>query len=445
MNLRIFVGILIVAGLFAIGCSEDSNPTGTSGGEINVTVGDGLTPLYSWSNGAVLSLSVVRTSAPTVIVWGIATSGENGIASPIRHGFVPQNAVATAEAEQVLEDGIEYRVTVARLDGESGWIEFTAQAEEMQGTVVELDATSTDNYAYYNLLTEQTVDLDDESAELSNEWHLAFRRNIGKLNGGISGPAGLKAVDLEALDDPNGMNFNGVTELPSLTEDDWQEDAARMVFNGWYSYDFETHTVSPTNRLFAFRTADGNYAKVVVTDTIVVLGMGQLGGVGLKYVYNADGGTDLSGEVINVQLNDEDLNNSFFFSFASGGLVEIDDPANSLDWDIWFDGFDVKINSGVHGMGECGVYPIYDENNDFDALQTAPPDMGAAYETDTVSSIFDNWYDYNGETHELTSKGHVYVIMVDDSTYFKMLIENYYKVVSGSPVSAWISFRFGRL
>jgi len=91
------------------------------------------------------------------------------------------------------------------------------------------------------------------------------------------------------------------------------------------------------------------------------------------------------------------------------------------------------------------VYPIYEETNDFDGLGTAPPDMGGSYEVDSITSVFGDWYDYNGETHELTTRNHVYVLKLDSDSYFKLRITNFYKVIEDAPVSGWITIEYDEL
>ncbi|RME20299.1 MAG: hypothetical protein D6800_13280, partial [Candidatus Zixiibacteriota bacterium] len=71
----------------------------------------------------------------------------------------------------------------------------------------------------------------------------------------------------------------------------------------------------------------------------------------------------------------------------------------------------------------------------------------APFFPDFISSVFNGsltddaqlWYDYNPETHILTSKGCVYLIDVD-STYYKMQIVSYYADVAGAPASAHYTF-----
>lgn len=126
--LKIF-GILLVSALLSIGCGDDSGTNGGNGGggDFTVTVGSGTTPQYSWDAGNAFSVSVVRTSAPTTIVWGIATPGQSNIPSPTGHNVVPAGAVPTAvgTAETTLTAGVEYRVSISLLSGKTGWTEFT--------------------------------------------------------------------------------------------------------------------------------------------------------------------------------------------------------------------------------------------------------------------------------------------------------------------------------
>ncbi len=96
---------------------------------ISITVGSGLTPTYSWTGGDAMSVSVMRTSDPATLVWGITTPANDGISSPAIHGQVPAAAAQTATTEVVLTDGVEYRVSVVRITGGgSGFTDFTVAA-----------------------------------------------------------------------------------------------------------------------------------------------------------------------------------------------------------------------------------------------------------------------------------------------------------------------------
>lgn len=126
--LAVAVALVVIVSL---GCGDSSNTTGSgsSGSAFTVTVGSGTTPTYTWSAGDGFSVTVVRTSAATAPVWGIASPGSELISSAVTHGTVPTVSggliTVTAVTETPLTAGTQYRVTISRLNGDTGFIEFT--------------------------------------------------------------------------------------------------------------------------------------------------------------------------------------------------------------------------------------------------------------------------------------------------------------------------------
>ena len=64
---------------------------------IDVSVSDGLIPMFSWSGGPAYRLRVVwdryiDEQPAAVMVWAIHTSGRDGLVSPITYGEVPEGA-----------------------------------------------------------------------------------------------------------------------------------------------------------------------------------------------------------------------------------------------------------------------------------------------------------------------------------------------------------------
>jgi len=123
-----FVAVAIAA--FAVaGCGDDNGTNSNASGDFSITVGSGTRPTYTWSAGDAFSISVVRTAVPTTIVWGLASMGNvEYITSPTNHGTIGNvlnGTVNTATTEQSLTAGVEYRVTITRLNGKTGWTEFT--------------------------------------------------------------------------------------------------------------------------------------------------------------------------------------------------------------------------------------------------------------------------------------------------------------------------------
>ncbi|MFH0991287.1 MAG: hypothetical protein V1799_14870 [bacterium] len=128
LSLCILISSIIVLLLIG-GCKKDENNPADAGNtqasQIAITIGSGTKPQYSWSGGNVFSLSIVRTTNQTVVVWGLATPGQNGIASPVTNGTTPAGSVETAVTERTLTVGVQYRISISRLDGTTGFKEFT--------------------------------------------------------------------------------------------------------------------------------------------------------------------------------------------------------------------------------------------------------------------------------------------------------------------------------
>jgi len=60
-----------------------------------------------------------------------------------------------------------------------------------------------------------------------------------------------------------------------------------------------------------------------------------------------------------------------YYSFEKNAIVEVTDPQNSLDWDIAFFAYYVKLNGGESGKGKAGVVKV--GGNDFSAPITTLP------------------------------------------------------------------------
>jgi hypothetical protein len=106
------------------GCGSDYS-TDAGSDEFKITVGPGTHPTYTWTGGTAQSVSVVRVSAPGVIVWGIASPQAMSIPSPVTHGGAVTGAVLTGNTEPGLTAGVAYRVSVVRNDSKNAFKDFT--------------------------------------------------------------------------------------------------------------------------------------------------------------------------------------------------------------------------------------------------------------------------------------------------------------------------------
>lgn len=143
-----------------------------------------------------------------------------------------------------------------------------------------------------------------------------------------------------------------------------------------------------------------------------------------------------SGEVTTTTVDADSAKkgNWAYFSFSEGKVVTPADAATSTDWDIAFQGTNIKSNGGINGTGGVTVARLVDQ--DFEALTQAP---GSGYVADAADSddagsaqdtgflINGGWYDYNSTTHVVTVKTNVvFVIKATSGKYFKFKATKYY-------------------
>jgi hypothetical protein len=111
-------------------------------------------------------------------------------------------------------------------------------------------------FTFFSLRDGEVVlsyDDEDRADSASTLWDLGFRGTEIIANGGDNGPGegGLQVV--------TGA-FEDLTEAPA---DGYTPSLPAGSGNGWYTYNPQTFTVSPTpGRVVVVRTADGRYAKV---------------------------------------------------------------------------------------------------------------------------------------------------------------------------------------
>ena len=324
-----------------------------------------------------------------------------------------------------------------------------------------INATDYDSFTYLNLETHEEVELTNDQASSSNDWHIAFSRINGKLNGGASGPGLVSGVDLQDMADNTDLTFDQLEALPEIADDQWEEDTPRLIIDDlFYDYNPVMHRVEMTNNIFIVYTTNKKYVKFYVS-AMEDAGMPpNLGMITLTYVYQVDGSKDLSGNSQTMTVDGRD--GIAYLSFAQAGEVQVDDPMANSNWDLCFfynegqsDSFDddrysLKGNSGISGSETVGIYPMYLETDDFASIEEAP--VGGGYFTDNMESIFgaptvpgSEWYNYdmNSGRHEIISKEHVYLVRLDSGKVFKLMIDNYYHPETGH--SGFVTLRYREL
>ena len=129
----LLVMVIILSMFFLTSCKKE-NPTETPTSGLIITVGEGLTPKYSWTdaNGDSTNayrLVVYRKDDLGDTIWGIETPEDwfyDGISSPVTHGTVPEGIERYGIADiSPLPANITYRVKVQKMNGVQGYKDFS--------------------------------------------------------------------------------------------------------------------------------------------------------------------------------------------------------------------------------------------------------------------------------------------------------------------------------
>ena len=134
-----------------------------------------------------------------------------------------------------------------------------------------------------------------------------------------------------------------------------------------------------------------------------------------------------------------------YFSFQTGGVIEIADAENSEDWDIGFQITKVKLNGGISGPGMGSVVMLTDTT--FEDVTVAPEDGYRADTEDTLAIVPQSekgWYIYTGPpTHWiLPLEDRVFVVKGADGTFAKIRFIGYYKDNENKQDSGFVTFEY---
>ena len=137
--------------------------------------------------------------------------------------------------------------------------------DDQGGVVVTtVDATHEADWVHLDLANGMQIETADPFANA--DWDLGFRRFHVKLNGGVSGGAGVETVPL-----PDAA-FDDVTEPPAdgwitdLADGDDENEDPDYAFREWFAYNVATHVLTPHPIVYVVRTGDGDHYKVQIEE-----------------------------------------------------------------------------------------------------------------------------------------------------------------------------------
>ena len=277
-----------------------------------------------------------------------------------------------------------------------------AGPEEPVISTLTLNASATWAFAAFDGELAAPVSVGDPAT--SAAWDVGLYGTSVMLNGGGAGPSDVRGhcicqndgisdaqvMELTAEGELAAFNAISAPDVPSdETEDAWTVDSLQPSVDGWYTYDFVTHTIAAApERVWYVRTASGDaFAKLHVIDianpTRTHIGEGTI-----EFAVQPSAGAEF--ESAQAVVLD-----------ASTGAVDLDLETASIvegsdDWDLRLSGFEIRVNGGVSGDGQAGAVLAGEE---FEAIADASNAPASVYAADKFGGVFSahRWYRYNLE------------------------------------------------
>ncbi len=327
--------------------------------------------------------------------------------------------------------------------------EVVAPEEEVfeEGELM-IDASSQLDFAYLNLADGTLVNPADPAN--STEWHMAFRRFLVRLNGGVAGAgsvsghnlaqhANLNAEGIAALEAADGAAaFDAVAEADIPAASAFIEDGlVQAPANAWFQFDPQTGSlITIPSVAWKLRESSGRGYAIFRFSAIRMQGQRP---VGVQVEYRRQ---DPEGALGEVRTADADLTRGpALIGFAGG-----DEPRpDSCDWDI---GSAPDFSVVVNGACGAGTFPL-DATSDFTAVTRADDAPEYAEHLSVISGAFSAdiegagglyWYNLQGNTR-MWPTFNVHLVDTGQAVY-KVQIFDYYNATG---TSGFPSVRFQRL
>jgi hypothetical protein len=306
-----------------------------------------------------------------------------------------------------------------------------------QYPTVELNTTSAPAYLTLGATATITPVVDPAA---SAAWDLGFTSTEVSVNGGASGPAGVKAyclcanagltlAEVEALDGSDGAGaFDAVTAASIPDAASFELDAATQAISDWYSYNPQTHAIATTGNVWGIRLAStaGDYAKFHVT-AIPTPGQSNAGPVTLEWATQTGAAGTMG------------ANHTLVADLSSGAKVYVNlstgttSASPSEVWDVALQGYTISVNGGASGSGNVAAVALVPSSfyASYDEIATIP--VGAAgipstaFTTDGAGGAFftNAPYRYDATTHQVWPTLDVYLVKRGTAVY-KVQVISYY-------------------
>ncbi len=312
------------------------------------------------------------------------------------------------------------------------------ETTENDGVFTTTARTAGDRAVYLDLESSDAIEIGDPRASL--DWDLSFHGVEVRVNGGISGRGGVRVAIAEET------NFDAIETAPSAPEyhsdnddqpsdDDDDPDLAFWLEDRWYEGDAAAGNVEPRDRIYIVKSVEDNYFKLQFTDYET---HNNQGSPTFRWspIAPPDGSDVDPNEGLGEGLILEANRGWTYLDTNTGQLLESEDPRAENTWSIAVNRFMIQTNSGTSGEGFGGAQIAPPDAGTFGQIRSAPT---VGYETDVVLDIpghpgagefsgnphLSNWYNYDVDTHELSTKTEVYWVRTGLGDYAKLRVTGY--------------------
>ena len=305
-----------------------------------------------------------------------------------------------------------------------------------------IDASDTTDFSYYSFATKGVVSKLSAFVNVPADWDIAFKRDEIILNSGESGSGNVLGANIGALD------FAGVTIADTSKVSQWAADGLHFQIDSAIWYDGVTHQIMIPGNVYVMFDAGGHNLVKFRVDSAANAGPGSFGDIWMTYFYQSTADTNnLSGATTTGFA--ATASGPGCFDFSGDSALYPGDLTAEPAWDICFNptqaGIDVMQNSSANGPGMCSVHPAYQtmvDPTDIDALQSQ--DLTAKFFEDRSGSVAKDWYNYDFNTHTLSSKGDVFLLK-SNGLFYKLKVASYYGVIKGKKASGLYTFYWNKL
>jgi hypothetical protein len=318
-------------------------------------------------------------------------------------------------------------------------------------------------YSYFSFATGTEVELQDDEAEHSNAWDIAFKRTSIIVNGNAA-TAALVAKQ-ERFYDQDGnpikdsfINANADTEAQAfiditaegITNAEFKTDEAVPALTDWYTYNFMTHVVTAnTDNFYLIQNAENDNVSIFNMKAITTAGR-VAASYRVQFFNNeAAAGTDFSFPQTGTEFV-ADFTSQTEICYDLDTHSQLDCASNPNTWDLRLDNsFQIWLNGGIHGTGNAKTTTPDSFANISAKTSVSPYELLADSKTGIFTDSATKWSAYGiNNQHKMWPNYRVYAVESHGQQY-KLRILSYYapmdSVEPAAGTSGVITFEYEQL